>query len=494
MCLYLTKRGATYYFRRAIPGELQSAFDGRTEFVFSLRTKDRDVAKRKRSVEAIKTDALIEDARAGLSPTKEVPAHNPWEGMSQEDFEQWKAHSVDQTGIASAEDDRMEEAVEWAARIPQSHHAALLLREARQERDGYRERYYSRKARELRAVVLPVETTVRPQSGTMLTAEEGSADIVHLWATERKPAQKTIAMHKSDARWFYDRIGHKPVNQITRQDVLTFKNKLLGEGQTTTNTNNKLSRLRTLLKFAADNGHAEANVAAGISVKDIDAGKRKRLPFDVPSLNAIFASPVYSNGDRPAQGRGEAAYWLPLLALFTGARLEELGQLRPSDVERLAYADADGTDRAGWFIRITAQAGSLKNLASERLVPVHAQLEALGFIAFSQSMQSQGKSRLFHELTPGPHGNVTHKWGQWFGSYLRQVCKVADPRMVFHSFRHTFTDYARRPDIPEGVQRRLVGHGSLDVHDDYGGGYSMHWLVEGMKLYRVPGLILAAKR
>ena len=31
-------------------------------------------------------------------------------------------------------------------------------------------------------------------------------------------------------------------------------------------------------------------------------------------------------------GAGEAAYWLPLLALFTGARLEELAQLRVSDL------------------------------------------------------------------------------------------------------------------------------------------------------------------
>ncbi|WP_420822569.1 DUF6538 domain-containing protein [Sphingomonas gei] len=32
MCTYLAKRGATYYFRRAIPVELRPAFGGRAEF------------------------------------------------------------------------------------------------------------------------------------------------------------------------------------------------------------------------------------------------------------------------------------------------------------------------------------------------------------------------------------------------------------------------------------------------------------------------------
>jgi integrase len=60
--------------------------------------------------------------------------------------------------------------------------------------------------------------------------------------------------------------------------------------------------------------------------------------------------------------------------------------------------------------------------------------------------------------------------------------------MVFHSFRHTFKDYARLAGIPEGVQRQLMGHSGKDVADDYGAGHWDHQLVEGMKLYRVPGL------
>ncbi|MGA7326889.1 MAG: hypothetical protein WBX25_20965 [Rhodomicrobium sp.] len=43
-------------------------------------------------------------------------------------------------------------------------------------------------------------------------------------------------------------------------------------------------------------------------------------------MNLIFSFPIFTKGERPKGGGGEAAKWLPLLAAFTGARLEELGQ------------------------------------------------------------------------------------------------------------------------------------------------------------------------
>ena len=127
--------------------------------------------------------------------------------------------------------------------------------------------------------------------------------IVDLWAAERKPKQKGIDTHRAVARWFYDRVGKKSVDQITRQDVLAFKSKLLEEGQSAANIKQKLSRLRTLLQWAADNGHAASNAAHGVTIKDTQAAKNKRKPFDLPALNAIFGSPVYASGERPTQGR-----------------------------------------------------------------------------------------------------------------------------------------------------------------------------------------------
>ena len=64
----------------------------------------------------------------------------------------------------------------------------------------------------------------------------------------------------------------------------------------------------------------------------VEGGESERAPFETKELQAIFSSPVFTEGHRPDGGKGEAAFWLPLLALFTGARLGELAGLRASDV------------------------------------------------------------------------------------------------------------------------------------------------------------------
>lgn len=517
MCTYLTKRGSTYYFRRVIPAELRPAFAGRGEFMVSLRTKDREAAKRLIAPHTIESERRLGEAQAVLGgrPPHSLGAPaavSPW---------------LTQYAQERAEEGRAEDAAQearWEARAPLRamlekaflRSTAEITREEAAMRDILRDREYEltiaaegRLARRVTqaAAVRGVYPAKAAGSGDVAIARvtalgpdvESAAmldtTIIDLWSAERKVEPKGRDTHRAVACWLYERIGRKPVAEITKREVLAFKAALVAEGQSLANIKMKLSRLRTLLQWAADNDYAPENVAAGVTVKDTDAAKNKRREFDLASLTAIFSSPVFAEGQRPVPGKGEAAYWLPLLALFTGARMEELGQLRPSDVADTPYPGADGEDRSAWFIHITedeADGLKIKNAGSQRLIPVHPQLEALGFITVVAAAKANGDARLFPSLKPNVYGRLSAKWGEWFSGYLRKVCTVTDKRMVFHSFRHTFKHYARHAGIIEGVQRQLMGHGSGDVADDYGSGYSLHQLVEGVKLYRVPGLSLGA--
>lgn len=345
-------------------------------------------------------------------------------------------------------------------------------------------------AREKARLEAALPTAINPQSGLIL-----DTGVVDGWAAERGPQTKTIDAHRAVARWFYERVGRKPVGSITRPDVLTFKTKLIEESTSIANLAVKLSRLRTLLQWAMDNGHATENAAAGVTVRNTVRASARRLEFDLPSLNAVFGSAVFTGGARPTRGRGEAAYWLPLLALFTGARLEELAQLRTTDIEERTYPDAEGVDQRAIFILIREDEEAelkLKNAGSERLIPVHAELERLGLLQFVENVREAGHPRLFHLLRANVYGRVSAKRGEWFGTHLRGACGVTDRRMVFHSFRHTFKQYARHSSIIEAVQRQLMGHSAGDTADEYGSGYPVHRLVAGMGQYRVPGLRLPA--
>ena len=496
MCLYLTKRGATYYFRRAIPDELQAAFDGRTEFTFSLRTKDKEEAKRLRSEHALRTDRLIDEAQRQLEQSAQARADAaPVDGQWLSEFasEQAEFAARKEAEQRARREARRVYRDEWRERLHGStaemppRYAAL--RDLLREREEQGQETARPEAPKRAAAVHPMEAaTSAPDDGVML-----DTTIVDLWSAERKPEQKGIDTHRSSARWLYDRIGRKPVNQLTKDDVRAFKTALVGEGQSASNIRQKLSHLRTLLQWAEDNGHVESNVAKGVTMTDPAAAKNKRKPFDLPALKAIFGSPVYADGARPTALKGEAGYWLPLLALFTGARLEELGQLRPEDVSEEVYPDAEGEERSAWFIHIREDEDAglrIKNAASERRVPVHPELERLGFVAFVEAAKRAKQERLFPLLKPNIYGRFTAKWGENWSVYRRTVCGITDKRMVFHSFRHTFKDYARHAGMLERVQRQIMGHSPGDVADEYGSGYSLHQLVEGMKLYKVPGLRL----
>ena len=519
MCTYLSKRGATYYFRRTIPLELRSAFEGRGVFMVSLRTKDRDEAKRQIPAHTMASERQLETARADLAKSTECgPA------ASRRFTEHYSAieQAVRKHEREAAEFDAREMAQQDGRREARQRHRDLLERRMQLTtqqlepweaaiKDLLRDKdfdlqiaydklaYYSVRLREAEAardhevILSPPEQGAEPLPKTSVEAGAGvmlDSVIVDLWAAERQARQKTIDAHRAVARWFYERVGTISVEQITRKHVLAFKDALFAERQSPANINVKLSRLRTLLNWARYNDYASSNPADGIRVKDSVAAKDKRKPFDLVALNSIFTSPVFAMGARPVQGRGEAAYWLPLLALYTAARLEELGQLRASDLQWREYPDEEGKVQGAWFFNIVEAVEDglhLKNANSERLVPVHPELERLGFISYVQDLTDKG-GRVFPDLRPNKYGTLTAKWGEWFGKYRRDVCGITDKRMTFHSFRHTFKDNARHFGIVEGVQRQIMGHRSENVADDYGSGYSLHQLVEGMKRYKVPGL------
>ncbi|QBX37250.1 hypothetical protein E4M02_02445 [Brevundimonas sp. S30B] len=318
--------------------------------------------------------------------------------------------------------------------------------------------------------------------------ETSWGELVTKWARERNKDAKSKKAHEAVTRWFVERVGGKTVEKITKKDIILFKDKLVEEGVGPSNINVKLTRLRTLLNFAYMNDLVAIKAAEGIRVHDYEAAKNRRKPFDEAALVRLLSGPVHSSGERPSGGKGEAAFWLPLLALFTGARMEELGQLRPRDVVR-QHVRSGQTSLPVWVIHIRADDADglkLKNEGSERIVPVHNALIRLGFTSFCESAVNEGRAWLFPDLKPNVHGVRTAKWGEWFSRYLRGVCGVSDSRIVFHSLRHTFKDCARNSGIEEGMQRQIMGHAGRDVADTYGSGYSLEKISNAITRYEIP--------
>lgn len=331
------------------------------------------------------------------------------------------------------------------------------------------------------------------KAATALKRKTSFDVLIEKWASGVQPEQNTISRTRMHARRFVEMTGVQTVEEVARQHAIQFIEQLQQAGQTPQNINMHLASLIKLLNYAVRLDLIKTNEASGLTVKAPSSEKARRS-FDLPALKSIFSSPVYTAGQRPKGGGGDASYWIPILALFTGARLEELCQLHPDDVMQVAYQDESG-EATAWVIRITdeGEGQGLKNAGSRRRVPLHPELVRLGFVEYMQQAKAEGRKRIFHKLIPSIDGKEGGNFSKWFGRYLRDACKVVDKRMVFHSFRHLFKEVLREVEIPKEINDALTGHESGDVGDKYGGdAYPLRPLMNAIKRYRIPGLSLHA--
>jgi integrase len=325
-------------------------------------------------------------------------------------------------------------------------------------------------------------------------------ELVALWTKHQTRPTATVKSMNRVVERFESVVGSRTVKAVTRRDLASFIDKMRTPGAVTPegfsipNMNSMLSLLSALFGFAVKRHLIEANPAANTQIPDTRRPREKRREFDAAALKAIFDSPVYSQGERPKREAGEAAYWVPLLALYTGARIGELCQLHPENVTEEGYTDPEGNAHTAWVITFEADKSRgqrVKTEGTERRIPVHPDLIELGFLKYLA--QVRGQSRLFPDIKGFDPERISDAWGQWFSDYLRDVCGVTDKRMTFHSFRHSFKHYGRQALIPADVHNALTGHETGDAADAYGGlSFPLHPLVEGMNRYRVPSFKLPA--
>jgi integrase len=438
---------AAYYARRVIPKDLRETY-GKREIWKSLGVTELEAAKPLERKQQLVWEAEFETARESLKAPSAQPAPAP------------KIASMTPQQRAERERAQFEWEREndayWAENDPCPDYDDLTPEEQRirDAVDEARERWeqQQREEREFLRQERVAEASAKAAGKPVPVASAGTplSSVVDKWAASQSDA-KTVDRMRAVVAWFEDHLGKLPVETITPDHVWTFKAKLL-EKVTASNARVKLRNLNTLLRFARAERMIRDNPAADITVTVKTGPEDQMLPFDLPALAAIFGSPVFADHERPEAGAGEAAYWLPLLALFTGARLNELGQLRPTDVVQETYVDANNgdVDETAWVIRFVAdkrEGLKLKNAGSARRAPVHPELVRLGFLDFVSS--TQGQVRIFDALRPDKYGHISANWSKWFGRYLRKTCGVANDRMVFHSFRHSFRFYALQVGIPD---------------------------------------------
>lgn len=208
-----------------------------------------------------------------------------------------------------------------------------------------------------------------------------------------------------------------------------------------------------------------------------------RQIFEPADLRAIFGAGVFVAGDRPNGGGGEAAFWLPLIGLLSGARQSEIAQLRIADLR----ADPE---TGIWFFDISTEGDRLiKTASSRRRVPVHPELERIGLLRYRQWLIERGAAvtdPLWPDVKSDAQGRRAGPWSKWFNRWKSDKAGVTDASKVFHSFRHTFIRYARTAKLDEELRNALTGHTGGGVGRAYGGGFDLRTLKDGLASIEAP--------
>lgn len=231
-----------------------------------------------------------------------------------------------------------------------------------------------------------------------------------------------------------------------------------------------MDALSSMLAWAVDNMILTRNPAkrAVEKRKKITREQDDRLRFEKTDLDKIFSAHWFSAGvvERNKHGRFHHFrphfYWLPLLGIYTGARLNELSQLYIADLKEtetgVFYLDfnLDGPDK----LDADEPDKSLKTVNSQRIVALHPHLIELGFPTYVKALSSAGYSRLFPELKRDEVKGYGKPAGSWFNERFlgKQLAIPRDGKRTFHSFRHTFITALSELGVPPDIQAQLAGH------------------------------------
>lgn len=356
---------------------------------------------------------------------------------------------------------------------------------------------------------LPLARSARRRSGPSRARPKMKLSMLaELWKAGREPTPKAVAAVATAVAYFTSYLGDIGIGEITSEDCFEFRDavavlpaamrlehrRLAFADQVAIyraktdierikppSVKKYLGAIQALLGFAFGERFITRNVSARVKV--IAYTKRSdRRPFTREEVAALFAAPLFtqpwSTTLTKSKVSDDTMRWLFLLALLTGARIEELGQVLLADVKK--------TDDV-WYIDVTdyvapedgQEVKRVKTDSSIRVLPLHPRLVELGFLSRIEKHRSTGAVRLFPDLQADKLQVITKEASRRAARIIDEIVSK-DRRLVFHSFRHLFKDLCRDAEIEKEVHDQLTGHAAIDQGGRYGLGRAVTKLYKNL--------------
>lgn len=518
---YVFPRGGMFLYRRRVPADVVPVV-GVKWWNLSLRTRDESEAARLARKLAVTHDDLIAEAR-GKTPTARQAAVLATLTARHEKAEEQAAfawgnaasmHGEAKTLPAARKAEQAAEKIRRAMlaaaeqrldTLPEAERAAIqeaggldaFFQRTMSETNGVEvDRIMLETRRNLGAVTPRKAETESDSLNTRarfaakdratlvklkLTAPDGFDDprnpliktAVARWFEAKKQGSDAVKRHRVAINRFVEMHGNVAVGSVTKDMCRSYLKRIenlpdhrrLPANQRGTledpgpdvprvsakTVERHLITIKALLTFCVEQDWLTANVATGLHPpKDTRPKASKRRPFTREERRTLLNKAIEEsgeNGDMP---------WLIKLGAYSGARIEELAQLSRSNVRQV-----DGV----WVVEFDDLDGrNLKTTDSVRMLPLHPAIRD-DFVAW---VESGNGARIFRSFRAGKDGRFRDNVSGDFARLMDRA-GLTDPRLVFHSFRHTFKRETSNARLDPDVRRALIGHAPKDAHDAYAG-------------------------
>jgi len=337
----------------------------------------------------------------------------------------------------------------------------------------------------------PTEQPERPQPVDSAPSDPLLSEVAARFVAKQKQTRRwenqTAAQSEKSYELFRDICGDKPLAAYARKDAAKFKDVLerlpadygkaaryhgksperileidasrdsQGARLSIRTVKRHMSALSTLWDEAIPSGAATQNIFSGFKFPQQKRAQEQRPMWTRGDLTRLFSTPIWtgckSEGRRATPGAEiirDDKFWLPLIAVFSGCRQEEICQLHVEDIRQ---------EESVWVFDINMRPPrKLKNKSAVRLVPIHKELIRLGLLDYVDERRRAGDVRIFPNLKAGgADDRLGHAFTKWFTRYRRDT-NVYESGRDFHSFRHSATTFLHQGDVPDSIIDRLTGH------------------------------------
>jgi len=279
------------------------------------------------------------------------------------------------------------------------------------------------------------------------------ADALTEWSKVVRP-QKTVSAFTRHVRQFERLTSNSDLESIDKRGATKFRDALTkwatDEGKVASTADNAMVSVRALMNVARELGWVDSNPFERLTITQGGKEAEGREPWTPEELPMLFDDPIWALCQLPQERKagGAAAYWIPLIACYSGARLSEIAQLWTDDLITTAGAEVFE------FRENASREQRLKNSGSWRATPMHKELIRLGLPAYAKSQQS---GPLFPALPTEGENGAGGQFGKWFGDFKKGK-GFTSPVKTFHSFRHTVATELRLQGATDAQADAITGH------------------------------------